>query len=167
MGLPAKNKKFELYVDGTRYAGEVPELTLPKIALKTVDHQGGAMLAPMDYIIGVEKIEMDWTYGGMALSAFNFGAPLHDANTLRYVGAYQDDDGTSFRVEVFVRGRITEMDFGGRKPGENTVTKYKTICSYYRLEVDGGLLVEIDIPNNILFSDGVDRMAEINAILNN
>ena len=62
-------------------------------------------------------------------------------------------------------GRHQELDRGSWKPGDDNEIKVKTVCSYYREEVDGRVLLEIDMVRGIYVVDGVDRYAEIRAAL--
>ncbi|MGO4703824.1 phage tail protein [Dyella sp. 2RAB6] len=80
---------------------------------------------------------------------------------IRFAGAYQSDDtGAVDAVEVVVRGRHKELDFGSAKPGDNTQHKFTTPCSYYKLSINGAVKIEIDLLNMLFLVDGVDRLAE-------
>ena len=48
-------KNMSLFVDGRGYAGNVDELNLPKLALKTEEFRGGGMDAPIEIDMGMEK----------------------------------------------------------------------------------------------------------------
>ena len=63
-------------------------------------------------------------------------------------------------VEVVVRGRHEEIDFGDSKPGEDTEQKITTTCTYYKLSVDGNVEIEIDLLNFVFMVNGEDRLAE-------
>ncbi len=80
---------------------------------------------------------------------------------LRFAGAYQrDDTGEVDAIEVVVRGRHQEIDQGKAKPGDDTEFKFKTVASYYKVSINGAVLVEIDIVNMIEIVNGVDRLAD-------
>ncbi|MFP1979407.1 phage major tail tube protein, partial [Lonsdalea quercina] len=61
-------------------------------------------------------------------------------------------------VEVVLRGRHKEVDGGESKLGELTKTKVSTTCTYYKLTVNGEVLIEIDLLNMIEIVGGVDLM---------
>jgi P2 family phage contractile tail tube protein len=85
---------------------------------------------------------------------------------LRLVGAYRADDGSPAQaVEIYVGGRFTEIDMGKDKPGDATEHKYTCAVAYYRRVVDGRTEVEIDMLRGVFMVDGIDRYAEIMAIL--
>jgi uncharacterized protein len=57
-----------------------------------------------------------------------------DAVPLRFAGSFQrDDTGEVSAVEVVLRGRHKEIDFGEYKQGEDTETKVATECTYFKL----------------------------------
>ncbi|WP_408586575.1 phage major tail tube protein [Novosphingobium sp.] len=165
MGFPSKLKQLDCFIDGQGHQGTVEEVELPKIALKTDDWRGGGMLGPVDIDMGLDKIEMGVTMGGLVESAIrSFGASAADAALVRFAGAYQDDQTGNVRaVEIAVLGRLKELDWGNAKVGDNTAHKYKYGCSYYRMTVDGVEWLEIDLINMIFRVFGVDRYAEIRA----
>lgn len=167
MGLPAKLKNFILFVDGGSYAGEVPELSLPKLSRMMEDYRAGGMGGAVKYDMGQEPIEFDWTAGGMVRSIIGqYGARRHDAIQLRFAGAYQaDDSGEVIAAEVVVRGRHQELDFGNQQAGKDTDLKVKTVCSYYKLSMNGATVIEIDQVNNVLVVNGNDLMADIREAL--
>ncbi len=165
MGLPAKLKNFNHFVNGVSFAGICAEIALPKLALKVEQWRGAGMLAEVDIDMGLEKLEMEETYGGLVVDVLRgFGAIGVDAHLARFVGAYQDDVGVS-QAELVVRGMLTEIDPGTAKVGDNTEWKAKRTLSYLKWTVNGRTEVEIDVMANIMIIDGVDRMAAIRAAL--
>ena len=71
---------------------------------------------------------------------------LFGAIGLRFAGSYQrDDTGETTALEMVVRGRHEEIDFGNSKPGDDTELSMKTVWSYYKLSIDGKAVIEIDI----------------------
>lgn len=162
MALPRKLKNFLLFNDGENYIGQIAAVTLPKLSRKLEDWRGGGMDGATQADMGQENIELQFTGGGVLDTALKqYGVTKVDGCQLRFAGAYQrDDTGDVDAVEVVVRGRHKEIDFGESKPGENTEHKYTTACSYYKLTFAGRVLIEIDLLNMIFIVDGVDRLAE-------
>lgn len=163
MSLPKKLKNLNVYVDGVSYLGVIAEATLPKLGRTMEDWRGGGMDGKIKVDMGGEPIEFEWTSGGLMLEAVRqFGATQHDAAMLRFTGAYQNDQtGGVDAVEIVVRGRHEELDFGNAKPGEGTEHKVKTTCSYYKLTVNGTVEVEIDVLGMVFITGGIDRLAAI------
>ena len=64
-----------------------------------------------------------------------------------------------------MRGRHEEIDFGSAEPGGDTEHSITTTCTYYKLTVDGEVLVEIDILNMVEIVNGEDILADQRAAL--
>lgn len=162
MALPKKLKKMNLFNEGNSYLGQTGEVTIPKLVRKFEDWRGGGMNGnvKVDLGLGDDISEFSWKLGGIdALIIEQWGAATVSANMLRFAGSYQrDDTGETSAVEIVVRGRHEEIDFGNQKAGDDTETSIKTIWSYYKLSIDGEVKVEIDIPNMIEIVNGVDLL---------
>lgn len=167
MGLPSKLKDFNIFNEGQSYLGEGKSATLPKLSRSMEDWRGGGMNGPVKIDNGMQGIDFEWTVGGLSLQVLRqFGATKVDAVQLRFVGAYQRQDvGTTDAVEVVMRGRHEEIDLGDQEPGEDTETKIKTTCAYYKLTVNGVVEQEVDFLRGIEITGGVDRTAEIRQIV--
>lgn len=165
MGMPRKLKDMNLFNDGESYLGQVASVTLPKLTRKTESWRGGGMGGPVkvDHGRGDDGLMLEWTIGGLDLIAVRqYGTMSIGGIGLRFAGAYQrDDDEAIDAVEVVVRGRHEEIDFGESKPGEETEQKIKSNLVYYKLTVNGRVEVEIDELAGIEIVDGIDRRAEI------
>lgn len=167
MGLPSKLKNMNLFIDGENYVGMIPEVSIPKLGRKMEGYRAGGLDAELMIDMGGEPIEFEWTAGGVIEQVYGqFGLPTIDGAQLRWAGAYQDDSSAQWKsVEITVRGRHQEIDPGTGKPGEDTAEKIKTVCAYYRLTIDGRDVIEIDVLNMVFAVNGVDRHAEMRAIL--
>ncbi|MCO8066803.1 phage major tail tube protein [Acinetobacter schindleri] len=164
MALPKKLKMMDLFNEGNSYLGQTGEVTIPKLSRKLEDWRGGGMQGnvKIDLGLGDDATEFNWKLGGLdALVIKQFGAATVGAHMLRFAGSYQQDDtGQTSALEIVVRGRHEEIDFGNQKAGDDTETSVKTIWSYYKLSIDNVVIIEIDIVNNIFIVDGVDLNAQ-------
>lgn len=167
MGIPAKLKNMNLFLDGITHLAKIPEYTPPKVSLQIEDYRGGGMLGPIGVNLGVEKLEAEFTAGGLIVAPLvQFGAAQHDAAMLRFAGAFQSDSSGGWTaVEDVLRGRYTEIDNGNRAPGKDTEHKFKFYASYYRQTIGGIEALEIDMLGGVFRVYGVDRMAEMRAII--
>lgn len=161
MALPRTLRMFNLFGDGNSFIDTCLELKLPKIAMKTEEYSGAGMLGPVALLKAIEKLEFEHTYNGpIEQIVASFGAEKHDAALLRFMGSYSEESsGTDQAVEITVRGRHNELDFGDAKAAENGNWKVKTDCTYYKLTIDGKVWLEIDVVNKIFEVMGVDRLA--------
>lgn len=164
MALPKKLKHFNLFNDSNLYGGIAKTVNLPKLGRKMEAYRGGGMDGPAKADLGFsdDGIVLEWTLGGWDLVALRqFGAVRADGVMLRFAGSVQrDDDGGVSAVEIVVRGRHEEIDFGEATPGEDTEHKISTACTYYKLSVDGEVITEIDFLNFVFTVDGEDLLAE-------
>lgn len=167
MSLPRKLKNFVLFNDGISYMGEVEEVTLPKLTRKTEDYRSGGMNGPVELDFGMEGLKLEWTAAGFLRTLLNqWGTLTHDGVLLRFAGALQSDDlPLATPLEVIVRGRHKEIDFGNAKPSDKTAIKVTSSLSYYKLSMDGQTVIEIDFVNMIEIVNGEDRLASVRLAL--
>lgn len=161
MALPKKLKYLNLFNDANSYQGVVTSLTLPKLARKLDPFRGGGMngAAHIDNGLEDDALDLEWTIGGiddLVLTQWGAGdVPL------RFAGSYQrDDTAETVAVEVEMRGKHQQFDFGEAKQGEDTETKITTKCTYYKLTWNGKELIEIDTVNMIEKVNGTDRLGQ-------
>ena len=57
----AQFKNFTLFVESLGYAGDIEELQIPNLSLKTEEFRAGGMDAPMEIDMGMEKLELTAT----------------------------------------------------------------------------------------------------------
>ncbi|MFV5333733.1 phage major tail tube protein [Acinetobacter baumannii] len=162
MALPSKLKLSNLYNEGNSYLGQTGEVTLPKLTRKLENWRGGGLNGNIKWDAGLadDANEMTWKLGGIdKLILKQWGAATIGAIGLRFAGSYQrEDTGEDIAVEIVMRGRHEEIDFGNAKAGDDTETTVKTIWSYYKLTIDGQVMIEIDIPGVKEIVNGVDML---------
>ena len=112
-------------------------------------------------------MELEVTSGGWMKELIKqWGAKGVGGVPLRFAGALQRDDTDEWsKVEIFMRGRWEEIDMGSAKAGDDTEFKAKASLSYYRLEWDGEVLIEIDTTGLIENVGGTDLMQTVREIL--
>ena len=162
MALPKKLKYLNLFNDGNSYLGLVSSLTLPKLTRKLQNYRGGGMSGSVavDFGLDDDALTLEWSIGGLDELVLQQWGSTSDI-PLRFAGSLQrDDTGDVSAVEVMMRGRHKEFDFGEYKQGEDTETKVTTQCTYFKLTIDGKELIEIATVNMVEVVNGVDRLAE-------
>ncbi len=153
-------KNMSLFVDTRGYAGNVEELTLPKLTLKTEEFRNGGMDAPLEVELGMEKLESEFTLTRFDREALRlFGVLDGNAIPLTVRGAVVSDDGATKSVAVNLRGFVREVDFGTWKSGDKATLKFMFALRYYKLTYDGQVLHEIDVANMVRIINGVDQLA--------
>lgn len=162
MALPHKLKYMNLFNDAASYMGEIAEVVLPKLTRKMEEWRGGGMARPLMADMGGEVLSIEWTCGGIMRDVFKqYGVTKHDGVQLRFAGSYRaEDKDEPMAVEVVIRGRHSEIDPGTAKAGDDTTFKVTSQVSYYKLTIDGEVLIEIDVMGMVEKVDGVDLLAK-------
>lgn len=149
MALPKILKDYNLFLDGVSYAGKAESITLPKLELKTEEYQAAGMIAPIEIDLGMSVMKMDVTlseYSDAVLSLWGT-ADVGGINA-RFVGAAVAADGSGTdAIEISVRGRWKSLDFGEAKAKEKSKLKVEMPLTYYRYNVNGTTMIEIDAIN--------------------
>ena len=160
-------KDCNLFVDGRGYAGQIEEITPPKLATKDEELRAGGMDAPVDVAMGMEKLTCDFSlvsYEPEVLKLWGLAPGNESQVTIR--GALESEqDGTVKAVVMNLTGRLRESDPGTWKPGERATLKGSMTLTYYKLTVDGETTHEIDVPGYKRIIDGVDQVAAKRAAL--
>ncbi|MFP3614888.1 phage major tail tube protein [Paraburkholderia terricola] len=153
---------FNVYSDGKGFAGRATQCTLPKLKIKTDDHRAGGMDAPVKVDLGMEALEAAFQMSTMERDVLKFFG-LADATAFNGVfrGAFRDIKGATKAVATTFRGMLSEVDGGDWKPGEKVDAKFTVSLTYYKLEIDGAVVHEIDVLGMVRIINGVDQLAEI------
>ena len=85
---------------------------------------------------------------------------LQQRFVLRPAAAGEVGDGADTIIAT-VGGLITTAETGDLKPGTDTALKLMMDVRYYRLEINGEQIVEIDLVNGKRVIGGVDQLADI------
>lgn len=163
MALPRKLKNMNTFHDGVSYMGITKSVTLPVLGRKMEAYRGAGMNGPVKADLGFsdDGLQLEWKIGGVDDQVIKeFANQSASGLMIRFSGSYQRDDTAAVStVEVVVRGRHETIDMGEAVSGEDTEHTITTTCSYYKLSIDGSVLVEIDLLNFIENVNGVDMLA--------
>jgi P2 family phage contractile tail tube protein len=151
---------MNLFVDGRGYAGRVKEIKLPAIKPKVIAYQAGGMASEIDVPMGrFEKMEAEATLYAFDKDVLNLMRVLPGeqfAFTAR--GAMVSDDGTKKPVVITMRGILSNVDMDTWKPGDEMPLKITMSLRYYKLEIDGAAVYEIDPVNYKAIVNGTDQL---------
>ncbi|SED12339.1 hypothetical protein SAMN05216178_6327 [Pseudomonas saponiphila] len=158
--IPETLANMNLFVDGVSFQGDVPSLTLPKLTLKTEEHRAGGMDLPVELDMGMEKQEAGFTTTGVRRDSLRmFGLADGTAFNGVFRGAFKGLKGRVTPAIVTLRGLLKEVDMGDWKAGDKAEIKHNVALTYYKLEVDGRLIYEIDALGMKRVINGVDQLA--------
>jgi P2 family phage contractile tail tube protein len=158
--IPQTLTNMNLHVDGKAFNGKVMELNLPKLKRKTEEHRAGGMDAPVAIGLGLEILEASFTTSGIDVDLLRFFGTADD--TIAHVvfrGAFKQLTGEVEPAIATFRGMVEELDPGSWKSGEKNENKFTLKGTYYKLEIGGALVYEIDPQACIRVIDGVDEAA--------
>ena len=157
--MAARNilKNFTLFVESLGYAGDIEELQIPNLSLKTEEFRAGGMDAPMEIDMGMEKLELTATLTAIDEEALKLFGKTAANFTAR--GNLVSHGGDATAVEVKVTGLVKAQEQPAWKPGEKATLKLTVNCTYYKYTQGGRTVHEIDIPNMKRIIDGVDQLA--------
>jgi P2 family phage contractile tail tube protein len=160
--VPQTLYNMNAHIDGLSFNGEITSLTLPKLTLKTEEHRAGGMDAPVEMDQGMEKLESSFAGKGARPEIMKFyGLADQTAFNAVFRGSFKGQKGATTAVVATLRGMLEEIDPGDWKAGEAGEFKYSVAVSYYKLEVAGRLMYEIDPINCVRVINGVDQLASV------
>ncbi len=76
---------------------------------------------------------------------------------LKLRGALDNEQGVT-PMTITLKGAWKELDFGNWKAGDKPSLKVNVSLRYYKLEIDGKELVEVDVENMVRKINGKDQL---------
>ncbi len=165
--LPTILKNFNLLIEGIGYAGQIEQLTLPKLNLKTEDFQLGGLDIPVKMDVGMEPMTCEITllsYDVNVIKGFGVPTGRHSSHQLKRFmlkGACQNEQGEIIPVNVNLSGTWQSLDFGVWKASEQAKLIATINVRYYKLTVADEILMEVDVDNAKREVDGTDQLAAL------
>ena len=155
-----------LFIDNIGYAGNVDTLQLPNLTLKTEEHRGAGMDAPIEIDMGMEKMEASFTLSGYdetALSCFGENA---GERTFTIRGALRKLSGEVVSVVAKMNGLVKTLENGEWKPGEKATLNLTLAVTYYEYTHGGRTIHNVDPANMQRIINGTDQLSAIRSALN-
>jgi len=153
-----------VYNSGNSLLGKVEEITLPTIKGSFVDFKVLGLQMALELPSGFEKMggSVKWNAVYPDLIA-QFGSPFNTSQ-IQVRGSLETWDSSGKIAEVaavaFLTVRFKDVLPGiTLKQNDNPDQSSEYSCTYYRLEVDGNPLIEIDGFANQFLVNGVDQLA--------
>lgn len=158
-------RNINLFVDGRNYAGMADTLTPPVLTRKTEEYRGAGMPAPVDLDMGLERLETSWVmtdYDEYIVGLWDIDDPV----SLVFRGAACGHSSNVVKsIVLTMRGKINVLDRGEWGAGEKGSTTITAGLTYYKEEIDGKVIHEIDPLAYVQVIRGVDRMEKIRTAL--
>lgn len=163
MAYPRTIRNFNAFVDGFGYFGIATEAKLPAVKVQTEAHRGAGMEGPVGIDMGLEGMTSEITFSEWSPALLKkLGRQERFVFRPMQMG---ETDFTATTIIATVGGLITSPEMGDLKPGTNSTLKLSMDVRYYRLEIDGQEIWEIDLVNAKRVIGGVDQMASARAAM--
>lgn len=159
MSLPRTIRNFNAFVDGISYFGKATEAKLPQPKIMTEAHRGAGMDGSVGIDMGTEALAAQVSFAEHMpelITHFGSGTRL----VLRPAQVSPDGIDTDTIIAT-IGGLVTEAGSGDLKSGTNAPLTLIWDVRYYRLEMNGVELIEIDKVAGIRRIRGVDQLANI------
>ena len=164
--IPQTLFNTNMFIAGQSLQGDVTSLSLPKVTRKTEEFRGGGMDASVAMDVGLEKLEASFAMSGVRREALKYvGAFDQNGFDASFRGAFKGLRGAVTGVVATLRGGLREVDPGEWSAGSKAEFKYIVDVTYYKLEIDGRVMFEIDPINSVRVIDGVDQLADVRNVL--
>lgn len=163
MAYPRTIRNFNAFVDGISYFGKATEAKLPQVKVSTEAHRGAGMEGPIGIDMGLEGMTSEITFAEWDPALWK-KLGRQERFVLRPMDRGEDNF-ESQTIIATVGGLITAPETGDLKPGANATLKLVMDVRYYRLEIDGEEVLEIDLVNAKRVIGGVDQMASARAAM--
>ncbi len=158
-----------VYLNGTSLLGRAEEINLPAIKHKLAEHKALGMVGVAEFFAGIEKMEakIKWNsfYSDVMKAAAN---PLKTVNLqVRSSLESYTAQGRTAEVPVVCYLTAAHKDFpmGNFKQHDNVEVESNLTVYYCKLEINGEVILEVDVLANLYKVDGQDILAQYRANL--
>lgn len=134
-----------LWADRESKLGQIGDITPPVPSVKLEEMRNAGMIKPREVNLGYEKLEFSFKMPGLDPQVIRlFGLKPGSENPFMITGALVDEDGGEHSAVMTIRGFLKQADAGTWKAGDMAENDYMVSVNYYKLEVDGDELIEMD-----------------------
>jgi len=158
-----------VYVNGTSQLGKAEEINLPEINFKQSEHKAIGMIGSFELFSGIDKMEATIKWNAFYADTMLQFADPRKALKLQVRASQETYNSSGLTEEVsyvaYITGQPKNFPAGNFKQSDNVEATSKMTVTAYKLEIDGRVVVEIDVLANIYSVDGVDMFATYRANL--
>ena len=160
----AKVYDANVYVNTASNHALASEITAPTITAPMTDYKAMGKSVSAEFFNGLDILDttIKWTYPDND-AQMAFGIFLKPVDLMiRSSKAEYDNTGITDEkpIVMYIRGYSKTLPGGSFKAKEDTELESTVAVQYYKLEIDGEEIVEIDVINNIYKVGGEDLLAE-------
>ncbi|MBV1702634.1 MAG: phage major tail tube protein [Hyphomicrobiales bacterium] len=159
-------KAFALFVDGIGKAGTGEKVALPKIEAETEMFRGGGMLGGVNVPHGYKPIKMTFELNSFDPQVITQSDIFGKRAVAYSIRGFADGDGGKQHTIIFQgTGLLVTSDPGEWAAGKKVALKGEVDLTAATLTVDGTVLYDIDLLNDVYIFNGVDTYAPVRAAL--
>lgn len=151
-----------LYVDGNNYLGKVQEIEAPTLKAKMAEHKALGMIGSVEFFAGFEKMEAKITWNSFYADAMKMAGNVFQTRQFQLRASLEQYDSSGRGAEVplviFMTGQPKDFPLGNYKQHDNVEAVSMIAVTYFRLEINGEVVSELDVLANIYKVDGVDLL---------
>ena len=158
---------FTVWIQDIGKIGEAPEFQPPEIQIETEDFRGGGMDGTVEIPMGIQKIEFDFnlhTWDEQIWQNLGYGPGSLDV-PITFRGYLLTAGGAEKSVLIETHSLIKAIKPGKVQAGKKVDMTISVAANYYRHNIDGIDVTEIDVFNKITIIGGVDKSANARRIL--
>lgn len=134
-----------LWADRENKLGQIGEITPPVPEAVREDMRNAGMIKPRKIHLGYNALEFNFKMPGLDPQVLKlFGIKIGTETPFMITGAHVDEDGTVHSAVLTIRGRVYKPDPGAWKGGSLAENDYACDVNYYKLEIDGARIFEMD-----------------------
>lgn len=163
--MPEVNKVYHanVYIDGTNnQVGRLSEVKLPDLAPIMSEHKAIGQFGTLELPAGLGVLTLTCKWNGYYPDVMKMAADPFRTRRFQIRGNLETygTEGRLAQVPIIVQvgGRWKKAGGATFKAQESGEFDDEITCNYYRCEVDGRELYEIDVVNNIWKVDGRDLL---------
>jgi P2 family phage contractile tail tube protein len=153
-----------VYIDGVDFIAKAEEVDLPKVKFKFADTKALGIYAESELPTGLDKMEARIKFNSVYPDFVALAADPFTVRTIIVRAPYQvwTQQGVSktASLKAELRGFFKEFDTAKMKRADSAEAEATLSVIYYKLEVDGQEVVEVDTFNNIYKVKGKDILQD-------
>lgn len=164
-----KATNANIYVDGANYLGKADEVNLPTPKGKNAGHNPLGIIGELEYFSGFEKMEAKIKWNSYYPDALKKFSNLYQSVKIQVRFSIEQYENGSKVGQVsgiaYMTCRPNDIAGGQFKSKDNVELESNLSVTYYKLEIDGQEIVELDAEANIYVVNGEDLLATYRAHL--
>ena len=158
-----------VYIDGVSKLGKAEEVNLPMIKHIMAEHKALGMVGKVEFFSGIDKMEakIKWNsfYSDVLLKVGDPTKPMN-IQVRSSLETYESSGRTAQQpVVCYMTGSSKDFPMGNFKQHDNVEVESNFSVTYCKLEINGVLIMELDVLANIYKAGSVDVLAQYRANL--